>query len=70
MSTGCRECRDGLDHCHGTMIRHLLGRSECTESDCVAPELFTHTFVVDCDAVGCDCAESAELIRSAHRVSD
>ncbi|MHA7648850.1 hypothetical protein ACX9NE_00185 [Mycobacterium sp. ML4] len=69
MSTGCRDCRAGLDHCHGTVIRHSLGRPECTEPDCVAPELFTHAFVVDCDVVGCACGEvSGDLIRSAHRV--
>jgi hypothetical protein len=64
-----------LDHCHGTIIRHALHRSECTEADCVSPELVPHTFVVDCDAVGCECTESVSLgleesiVRSlAHRV--
>ncbi|MGA7135169.1 MAG: hypothetical protein WBZ15_23015 [Mycobacterium sp.] len=57
MSThSCRECRAGLDHCHGTIIRHWLHRSECTEEGCTSPELLAHAFVVDCDAVGCDCA--------------
>ncbi|RUP07213.1 MAG: hypothetical protein EKK34_01015 [Mycobacterium sp.] len=69
MSTGCRDCRAGLDHCHGTVIIHWSGRPECTEPDCVAPELFTHAFVVDCDVVGCACAESfPEPIRSAHGI--
>jgi hypothetical protein len=44
----CRECQTGLEHCHGTLIRHWLHRSECTD-------WLPHTFVVDCDAVGCDC---------------
>jgi len=65
---GCRDCRAGLDHCHGTIIRHWLGRSECTEADCTVPELFAHTFVIDCDAVGCGCAEETGSDRSAHRV--
>jgi hypothetical protein len=52
----CRECLAGLEHCHGTIIRHWQHRSECTEEDCISPELFPHTFVVDCDAVDCDCA--------------
>jgi hypothetical protein len=56
-STDCRDCRAGLDHCHGTIIRHWLHRSECTEEGCTSPELMPHAFVVDCDAVGCDCAE-------------
>jgi hypothetical protein len=45
-----------LEHCHGTIIRHWLHRSECTEDGCTSPELLPHAFVVDCDAVGCDCA--------------
>ena len=44
-----------MDHCHGTMIHHSLHRSECTEPDCAAPELVMHSFVVDCEAVGCRC---------------
>jgi hypothetical protein len=61
MSAECRDCRDGLDHCHGTIIRHSSHRPECTEAGCVSPELLPHTFVVDCDAVGCRCAESVAL---------
>ena len=56
MSNDCRDCRAGLEHCHGTLIHHWLHRSECTDPDCTSPELLPHTFVVDCDAVGCDCA--------------
>lgn len=61
MSAHCHDCRDGLDHCHGTVIHHALRRPECTEPDCVSPELLRHTFVVDCEAVGCGCAESVAL---------
>ena len=75
MSAECRECRAGLNHCHGTIIRHSLGRFwsrlECTEPDCEGPELLVHTFVIDCDAVGCGCTESvaqASDQSSAHRV--
>ena len=50
-----------MEHCHGTIIRHSLRRSECTETDCVSPELFAHTFVIDCDAVGCTCTELVAL---------
>ncbi|WP_414686751.1 hypothetical protein [Mycobacterium sp.] len=57
ISRGCRDCRAGLDHCHGTIIRHWLRRSECTEEGCTSPEVMPHAFVVDCEAVGCDCAE-------------
>ncbi|MGB8389564.1 hypothetical protein [Mycobacterium sp.] len=61
MSSDCRDCRAGLDHCHGTVIRHSLRRWECTEADCDGPELLPHAFVIDCDAVGCGCAESVAL---------
>ena len=55
----CRECQAGFEHCHGTLIRHWLHRSECTDEDCTGPELLPHTFVVDCEAVGCDCTHIA-----------
>ena len=61
MDTGCRECRAGLDHCHGTFIRHSLRRAECTEQDCESPELIPHAFTIDCDSVGCGCAEPVAL---------
>ncbi|BBX47044.1 hypothetical protein GCM10009641_12430 [Mycobacterium cookii] len=57
MNTRCRECLAGLEHCHGAVIRHRLHRSECTDADCPGPELLLHAFVLDCDAVGCDCAQ-------------
>ncbi|HTH87070.1 hypothetical protein [Mycobacterium sp.] len=59
----CRECLAGLQHCHGTVIHHAWYRAECTEDDCVTPEV-VHAFSVDCDALGCTCGVRA----SAHRV--
>lgn len=53
----------GLEHCHGTVIHHVSRRAECTEPGCVTPEV-VHTFVIDCEAIGCVCAVSL----SAHRV--
>jgi len=55
----CRDCRAGLDHCHGTIIRHLLRRAECTEPDCVSPETSAHTFLIDCAVVGCACTDES-----------
>jgi hypothetical protein len=55
MSEACRDCREGVAHCHGTAIRHWLRRSECTEAGCDDPDSGSHGFVVDCDAVGCGC---------------
>ncbi len=56
MDKDCRGCRAELDHCHGTVIQHALRRSECTEDSCVMPEV-VHVFVVDCEAIGCACAQ-------------
>jgi hypothetical protein len=64
MAAECRDCLAGLEHCHGTVIHHALGRPECTEADCVTPEV-AHAFGIDCDAIGCACTVEA----SAHRVS-
>ena len=50
-----------MDHCHGTFIRHSLRRAECTEQDCESPELIPHAFTIDCDSVGCGCAEPVAL---------
>ncbi len=55
MRSVCGGCRAGLEHCHGTVIHHALRRSECTEDDCVTPEV-VHAFSIDCDAIGCTCA--------------
>ncbi|MDD4868375.1 MAG: hypothetical protein PHQ28_15055 [Mycobacterium sp.] len=62
MNADCPDCRAGLDHCHGTIVRHALRRWECTEPDCTSPELCRHTFGIDCDAIGCGgCSESTAL---------
>jgi hypothetical protein len=63
MSSECRECLAGLEHCHGTVIHHARDRAECTEADCVTPDV-VHAFTVDCEAIGCSCAAAV----SAHRV--
>ena len=56
MDSDCRGCRAELDHCHGTVIHHGMQRPECTEADCVMPEI-AHAFVVDCEVIGCFCAQ-------------
>jgi hypothetical protein len=60
MSSQCRECRAGLDHCHGTVIHHARTHSECTEDGCETPEVL-HAFRIDCDAVGCRCGRDIAL---------
>jgi len=58
MSDVCRECREDLEHCHGTLVHHFPSAGsvfvECTE-DCARPDGL-HSFSVDCDAVGCACS--------------
>jgi hypothetical protein len=53
MSSVCRECRDGLEHCHGTVVHHASSYVECTD-DCASPDGL-HSFSIDCEAVGCAC---------------
>ncbi|MEN4473253.1 hypothetical protein [Mycolicibacterium cosmeticum] len=59
MSARCRECADGLAHCHGTVILHIGQRAECTD-DCGAPEV-EHTYTIDCVAIGCGCAQDQPI---------
>jgi len=61
MGQQCRYCRDGLEHCHGTVIIHAQRGAECTADGCDAPELIEHTLRIDCDAVGCACGRSVAL---------
>ncbi|HET9875661.1 MAG TPA: hypothetical protein VFQ37_07825 [Mycobacterium sp.] len=58
MGDYCRACRANLVHCHGTLIRHPLRRPDCTDDDCADFAVILHAFVIDCDAVGCGCAEA------------
>ena len=58
-SAHCRECADGLAHCHGTVILHIGQRAECTD-DCGAPEV-EHTYTIDCVAIGCGCARDQPI---------
>jgi len=44
MSDVCRECREDLDHCHGTLVHHASFFVECTD-DCATPDGL-HSFAV------------------------
>jgi hypothetical protein len=61
MDLGCRRCRDGWAHCHGTVIIHALSRAECTEPDCDGPDLIAHELRIDCDAAGCRCGQATAV---------
>ena len=52
----CRDCQAGLEHCHGTLIHHVWQAAECTEDGCPG-EMLPHSFALDCEAVGCRCAQ-------------
>lgn len=61
MGKYCRACREDVAHCHGTLIRHVLHRTECTEDGCTDVAAVLHVFVIDCETVGCRCAEPHAL---------
>lgn len=50
MTASCARCRECVIHCHGTLIVHAEG-VECTEPDCVEPDLACHDLVIDAPAV-------------------
>ncbi|MGD9619146.1 MAG: hypothetical protein AB7G47_02765 [Mycolicibacterium sp.] len=54
MTSECRACRTGLEHCHGAVVHHVYRRSECTEGGCLISD-GEHTVHLDCNAVGCAC---------------
>jgi len=56
MDSQCRECLADSPHCHGTLVRHPGHRGQCTDPDCTHPEVLLHSLIVDCEAIGCECA--------------
>ena len=61
MSLQCRYCRDGWEHCHGTVILHEQRRPECMEDDCEDPDFIPHVLRIDCGAVGCPCGHATAV---------
>ncbi len=55
ISGTCPECRQDLEHCHGTAIEHCDGSADCSDDPgCQLPgEL--HLFLISCAEVSCDC---------------
>jgi hypothetical protein len=61
ISGTCPECRQDLEHCHGTAIEHCDGSADCSEDPgCQLPGE-VHLFLIPCAEVGCDCG-SAQVI--------
>lgn len=60
----CSACAAHLDHCHGTLVRHVASGVDCTDAACEDTDQARHDLVVDCDLVlgDCPCAGSAVLI--------
>ena len=56
----CPECREDLEHCHGTAIEHCDGAADCSDDPGCGLPADLHLFVIPCADVGCDCTP-AEL---------
>lgn len=63
MTMKCVSCDGDLDHCHGTLIVHLDGLVECTETGCGSLDELRHTLIVECRVVdgGCECTVCGEI---------
>ncbi len=59
MTMMCADCRNDLDHCHGTLVVHREGFLECTVFGCTGYDRGRHELVSDCQLIdsGCDCHE-------------
>jgi hypothetical protein len=54
---GCADCTQDLEHCHGTLIRHPDGFTECADDPGCGCGVDLHVFGICCDETGCLCAE-------------
>ncbi|WP_067531794.1 hypothetical protein [Nocardia crassostreae] len=63
MST-CSLCESALDHCHGTLIAHADGATECTDWHCDSLDRVRHVYLADCSEVagGCECLEAEIML--------
>lgn len=51
----CPDCRQDLEHCHGTAIVHADASADCSDGpDCALPAAL-HLFAISCAEVDCDC---------------
>jgi hypothetical protein len=59
----CTRCGVGLDHCHGTLVFHDDGATECMDESCRDLDRLRHDLVTGCDEIvgGCACTESPAL---------
>jgi hypothetical protein len=57
----CRRCSDDLEHCHDTLVNHVVGEVHCTAADCTTPAEL-HELVISCIEVSCDCNPSSAVV--------
>ena len=55
ITDGCPDCREDLEHCHGTAIVHVDGLADCSDDPGCRLPAPLHLFVITCAEVGCDC---------------
>ena len=62
ISGTCPECRQDLEHCHGTAIEHCDGSADCSDDpDCQLPGE-VHLYLIPCAEVGCDCGPVSAMV--------
>lgn len=58
----CSDCAAEFDHCHGTLVVHADGTSECMSHGCSDPDLARHSLTSTCaDLADCPCATEATV---------
>ena len=59
MTAACPGCREEVDHCHGTLVRHADGWVECTDGSCPTLAVERHELVLACGpGEGCACGSA------------
>lgn len=61
----CVACARDLDHCHGTLVVHAHGGTECTDPACDDVDQARHDLLVDCAALPSGCCEPVRVALSA-----
>lgn len=66
MVTQCPLCSRGIEHCHGSLVVHSDGTSECTAITCEDLHVEMHELVLECIqlANGCVCVEVSVRVAS------
>jgi hypothetical protein len=57
----CAECRQDLEHCHGTAILHVDGAADCSDEPDCRLDAELHRFVISCAEVECYCDGAGEV---------